>query len=346
MLRSKLRHAAGGAIPGRFDVIVTGNLFGGHPLATGVDAHRVDRHAALGPRSTASGKGLYEPIHGSAPDIAGKGVPIRLHDSFRRPLMLRYSLGQETAAERIEAAVEKVCAKACAPPTFHTPGTRKVGSVKWRRGRGSPIKLPRMLRVAHRRGAVWSDRSLVQRMREEARLRPLRAAVLLDLAGRRHGPSIGKDTAPVKDCEGTRRAKGAPGDHFSARSGEYTNEMHPQLRKPAGKAIDRRRGRAAMKDEAVIILDPVNMPVIKKAHAAGIKRLHRRQLHGEPDADGMAGLFQRDAIEWMTTMTYQAASGAGAAHLRELASRWRASGKAPGVAGRPCASALDIDRGP
>ena len=74
-----------------------------------------------------------------------------------------------------------------------------------------------------------------------------------------------------------------------------------------------------MKDDAVIILDPVNRAVIDAALAEGRAQLHRRQLHGQPDDDGARrACFQRDLIEWMTCMTYQAASGAGAQNMREL----------------------------
>jgi aspartate-semialdehyde dehydrogenase len=62
-----------------------------------------------------------------------------------------------------------------------------------------------------------------------------------------------------------------------------------------------------MKDDAVIILDPVNLDVIKDALAKGGRRLDRRQLHRQPDADGARRLFKAGLVEWMTSMTYQAA---------------------------------------
>lgn len=76
----------------------------------------------------ASGKGLYEPIHGAAPDIAGKGVANPLATILSAAMMLRYSLGQEQAAERIEAAVKKVLGEGLRTADIHTPGTRKVGT--------------------------------------------------------------------------------------------------------------------------------------------------------------------------------------------------------------------------
>src|SRR2546427_10688694 len=76
----------------------------------------------------ASGRGCGEPIHGAAPDIAGKGVANPLATILSAAMMLRYSLGQEQAAERIEAAVEKVLDEGLRTADIHTPGTRKVGT--------------------------------------------------------------------------------------------------------------------------------------------------------------------------------------------------------------------------
>ena len=74
------------------------------------------------------GKGLYEPIHGSAPDIAGKDVANPLATILSAAMMLRYSLGQPQAAERIEAAVKKVLQSGLRTADIHTAGTRKAGT--------------------------------------------------------------------------------------------------------------------------------------------------------------------------------------------------------------------------
>jgi 3-isopropylmalate dehydrogenase len=113
--------------PKQFDVIVTGNLFGDilsdeASMLTG--SIGMLPSAALG----AGGKGLYEPIHGSAPDIAGKGVANPLATILSAAMMLRYSLGQKKAADRIEAAVKKVLSEGLRTADIHTPGTRKVGT--------------------------------------------------------------------------------------------------------------------------------------------------------------------------------------------------------------------------
>jgi 3-isopropylmalate dehydrogenase len=74
------------------------------------------------------GKGLYEPIHGSAPDIAGKGVANPLATILSAAMMLRYSLGAPEAALRIESAVAKVLQSGLRTADIHTPGMRKAGT--------------------------------------------------------------------------------------------------------------------------------------------------------------------------------------------------------------------------
>ena len=115
--------------PKQFDVIVTGNMFGDilsdeASMLTG--SIGMLPSAALDER----GKGLYEPIHGSAPDIAGKGVANPLATFLSAALMLRYSLGQPAAAERIERAVSRVLQSGLRTADIHTAGTRKVGTAE------------------------------------------------------------------------------------------------------------------------------------------------------------------------------------------------------------------------
>jgi 3-isopropylmalate dehydrogenase len=76
----------------------------------------------------AAGKGLYEPIHGSAPDIAGKGVANPLATILSAAMMLRYSLRQPAAAERIEKAVTRVLLDGLRTADILTPGSRRVGT--------------------------------------------------------------------------------------------------------------------------------------------------------------------------------------------------------------------------
>ena len=75
-------------------------------------------------------KGLYEPSHGSAPDIAGKGIANPLATILSAAMMLRYSLGKEEQAQRIENAVQKVLSQGYRTADIYTPGTQKVGTVE------------------------------------------------------------------------------------------------------------------------------------------------------------------------------------------------------------------------
>ncbi|HEX6267583.1 MAG TPA: 3-isopropylmalate dehydrogenase, partial [Burkholderiales bacterium] len=113
--------------PKQFDVIVTGNMFGDilsdeASMLTG--SIGMLPSAALDER----GKGLYEPIHGSAPDIAGKDLANPLATILSAAMMLRYSLGQPAAAERVERAVAKVLQSGLRTADIFTPGTRKIGT--------------------------------------------------------------------------------------------------------------------------------------------------------------------------------------------------------------------------
>jgi 3-isopropylmalate dehydrogenase len=113
--------------PKQFDVIVTGNMFGDilsdeASMLTG--SIGMLPSAALDER----GKGLYEPIHGTAPDIAGKGLANPLATILSAAMMLRYSLNQPSAAERIEKAVAQVLREGLRTADIHTAGMRKVGT--------------------------------------------------------------------------------------------------------------------------------------------------------------------------------------------------------------------------
>jgi 3-isopropylmalate dehydrogenase len=111
--------------PRQFDVIVTGNIFGDilsdeASMLTG----------SIGMLASASldqnNKGMYEPIHGSAPDIAGKNIANPIATILSVAMMLRYTLNQEAAAQRIEDAVKKVLAQGLRTADIHTNGTSKV----------------------------------------------------------------------------------------------------------------------------------------------------------------------------------------------------------------------------
>jgi 3-isopropylmalate dehydrogenase len=113
--------------PRQFDVIVTGNLFGD---ILSDEASMLTGSIGMLPSASLDekGKGLYEPIHGSAPDIAGKNLANPLAAILSAAMMLRYSLDQERAATRVEAAVKKVLAQGYRTADIFQPGTRRVGT--------------------------------------------------------------------------------------------------------------------------------------------------------------------------------------------------------------------------
>ena len=113
--------------PKQFDVIVTGNLFGD---ILSDEASMLTGSIGMLPSASldANDKGLYEPIHGSAPDIAGKDAANPLATILSTAMMLRYSLGNEEAAVRVERAVQQVLRDGYRTADIHTAGTRKVGT--------------------------------------------------------------------------------------------------------------------------------------------------------------------------------------------------------------------------
>ncbi len=113
--------------PKRFDVVVTGNMFGD---ILSDEAAMLTGSIGMLPSASldARNKGLYEPSHGSAPDIAGKGVANPLATILSAAMMLRYSLQQPEAADRIESAVREVLAAGLRTADIWSEGTRKVGT--------------------------------------------------------------------------------------------------------------------------------------------------------------------------------------------------------------------------
>ena len=132
----------------------------------------------------------------------------------------------------------------------------------------------------------------------------------------------------------------------TAQGGDYTSEVYPKLRAAGwlGVWIDA-ASTLRMKDDAIIVLDPVNRPVID----AALKRGGRDFIGGNCTVScmvmGLAGLFKAGLVEWLTSMTYQAASGGGAQHMRELLTQFgllNAAVKAQ--LDDPASAILDIDR--
>ena len=115
--------------PKKFDVLFTGNMFG--DILSDAAAMLTGSIGMLPSASlNAKGQGLYEPSHGSAPDIAGKGVANPLATILSAAMMLRFSLNQEEAASRIERAVQTVLEQGMRTPDIYSEGTKKVGTVE------------------------------------------------------------------------------------------------------------------------------------------------------------------------------------------------------------------------
>jgi aspartate-semialdehyde dehydrogenase len=198
--------------------------------------------------------------------------------------------------------------------------------------------------IAGWRGMVGSV--LVQRMREEKDFDHVEPVFFSTSQAGGKGPDIGRDTGPVANATDIEALRKLP-VIISCQGGDYTNEIHPRLRAAGWKGywIDAASA-LRMNDHAVIILDPVNMPQIKQGLArGGIKDYIGGNCTVSLMLMGMAGLLQRDLVEWMTCMTYQAASGAGAASMRELVQQMGHLGEiAKPAVDDPAGSALEIDR--
>ena len=159
------------------------------------------------------------------------------------------------------------------------------------------------------------------------------------------GPAIGRDTAPLKDASSIDALK-AMDVIVTCQGGEYTTAIYPQLRAAGwqGYWIDAAKT-LRMKDDAVIILDPVNLPVIKNALAKGIRNYIGGNCTVSCMLMGLHGLFQHDLVEWMTCMTYQAASGGGAQHMRELLTQFGlVHAEVKDLLADPASAILEIDR--
>ncbi|WP_022653049.1 3-isopropylmalate dehydrogenase [Aquaspirillum serpens] len=113
--------------PKQFDVMVTGNMFGD---ILSDEASMLTGSIGMLPSASldANNKGLYEPSHGSAPDIAGKGVANPLATILSAAMMLRYTFNQEQAAQRVENAVKAVLAQGLRTGDIYEPGTKRVGT--------------------------------------------------------------------------------------------------------------------------------------------------------------------------------------------------------------------------
>jgi len=193
------------------------------------------------------------------------------------------------------------------------------------------------------RGMVGSV--LMQRMREEKDFALIEPEFFTtsQLGGK--GPEIGNEILPLKDAYNIDELK-VMDIIISCQGGTYTTTVYEKLRQEGWKGywIDA-ASTLRMEKDAVIILDPVNLPIIKQAIHDGEKNYIGGNCTVSLMLMAVGGLLKNNLVEWMSAMTYQAASGAGAQNMRELLMQM---GEAHRVAEKllddPASGILDIDR--
>jgi len=193
------------------------------------------------------------------------------------------------------------------------------------------------------RGMVGSV--LIERMRAERDFDLIEPTFFSTSQAGGKGPEVGKDVPPVGDARDL-KALAANDVLLSCQGSEYTSEIYPKLRAAGwnGYWIDAART-LRMNDDAVIVLDPVNLPVIQNALAKGIKNYIGGNCTVSCMLMGLHGLFRHDLVEWMTCVTYQAASGGGAQHMRELLTQFGLiNAEVRDLLADPAAAILEIDR--
>lgn len=194
------------------------------------------------------------------------------------------------------------------------------------------------------RGMVGSV--LMQRMRDENDFSLFQPVFFSTSNAGGKAPAWADGAGPLQDAFDIDALKKLP-IIVTAQGGDYTTEIYPKLRNAGwdGIWIDA-ASTLRMKDDAIIVLDPVNRPVIDAALQRGIKNFVGGNCTVSCMLMGLAGLFNQDLIQWMTSMTYQAASGGGAQHMRELLTQFGVLNAAvKPLLDDPASAILEIDRG-
>ena len=193
------------------------------------------------------------------------------------------------------------------------------------------------------RGMVGSV--LVDRMRDEGDFAVIDPVFFSTSQAGGRGPDIGREVGPVRDAQDLDALAGCD-MLVSCQGGDYTGATHPRLRAAGwqGHWIDA-ASTLRMRDESIIVLDPVNREVIDRGIAAGTRDWIGGNCTVSLMLMALGGLFREGLIEWVTSMTYQAASGAGAQNMRELlAQMGHAHASAARLLDDPASAILDIDR--
>jgi len=200
---------------------------------------------------------------------------------------------------------------------------RKVGFIGWR-------------------GMVGSV--LMDRMRAENDFQGYEPVFFTTSQVGQDGPDVGFGVKPLEDARNIDRL--AEMDIIlSCQGGSYTKDVYEQLRaRWDGYWIDAASA-LRMNDDAIIVLDPVNRAVIDRGLASGIKNYIGGNCTVSLMMMAIGGLFEQDLVEWISSMTYQAASGAGAKNMRELITQMgEIEGSVSDLLADPASAILDIDR--
>jgi len=193
------------------------------------------------------------------------------------------------------------------------------------------------------RGMVGSV--LMQRMQEEGDFAHIEPVFFSTSNTGGKAPAMAKNETTLKDASDLDALKKCD-VIITCQGGEYTTDVFPKLRAAGwnGYWIDA-ASTLRMQDDAVIVLDPVNLGVIKTALDNGVKNYVGGNCTVSCMLMGLGGLFQHDLVDWMTSMTYQAASGGGAQHMRELLNQFGAiNASVKALLDNPASAILEIDR--
>ncbi|WP_432379836.1 aspartate-semialdehyde dehydrogenase [Duganella sp. P38] len=193
------------------------------------------------------------------------------------------------------------------------------------------------------RGMVGSV--LMQRMQEEGDFAHIEPVFFTTSNPGGNAPAMARNETKLKSATDIDELKKCE-IIISCQGGDYTTEVFPKLRAAGwnGYWIDA-ASTLRMEKDAVIVLDPVNMHVIKDALGKGVKNFIGGNCTVSCMLIGLGGLFQQGLVEWMTSMTYQAASGGGAQHMRELLTQFGTiNGAVKPLLDDPASAILEIDR--
>ncbi|QBI00337.1 aspartate-semialdehyde dehydrogenase [Pseudoduganella albidiflava] len=193
------------------------------------------------------------------------------------------------------------------------------------------------------RGMVGSV--LMQRMQEEGDFEHIEPVFFSTSNTGGKAPAMAKNETTLKDATDIEELKRCE-IIISCQGGDYTSEVFPKLRAAGwnGYWIDA-ASTLRMDKDAVIVLDPVNLNVIKDAMTKGVKNFIGGNCTVSCMLMGLGGLFKANLVDWMTSMTYQAASGGGAQHMRELLTQFGTiNASVKPLLDNPASAILEIDR--